>query len=110
MDKLFGLFSSKKPTKKRYENCIVTTPINLEYHPTDQVNPSKGDSNINTNENELIPEEIKDKEINEHLKNTNLQQPIKDEVVVVNNFERSKKQESFYTQKYSNKINSLKLV
>ena len=109
MDKILSLFSSKKPVKKRYENCIISTPINIEYHNSNDNNFNIPQVN-NLLENEELPQENKDTFVKEVEKNIPQQQLIKDEVVVVNNFDRTNKAESVYNQKYSQKISELKLV
>jgi hypothetical protein len=109
MDKFLSLFSSKKTLKKRYENCVITTPINIEYHNSNDVNFIIPQIN-NVLETESLPQENNNNLVKEVEKVIPQQLPIKDEVVVVNNFDRTKKIESVYNQKYSQKISELKLV
>lgn len=109
MDKFLSLFSSKKQVKKRYENCSITTPINIEYHNNNEFK-SLNTETITNVENIIMPE-IDYPSTSKEEEKLVLQQPIiKDEVVVVNNYDRSKKAESVYSLKYSQKINSLKMV
>ena len=85
MDKFLNLFSIKKASlpKKRYENCIITNPINIEYHPESEI-PS-----ISISKGQL------DTIVSQDNRQQNLQQTTND-VIVVNNFEKSKKVESVY--------------
>lgn len=95
MDKFLNLFSSKKSLnpKKRYDNLSVTNPINIEYHPAENISL-------------FIPEDDTYKS-----KDTNVSgAQLVNQVVVVNSFEKSSKGETVYSQKYSQKIASLKLV
>ena len=115
MDKFFGLFSGKK--KKRYENCLITNPVNIEYHPENNSNESLQEINSSNVSTTILMKSnpIEENKLDQLSVPLNVPKQVPqsqqiNEVVVVNTYDRVKKPESQYSQKYSQKISNLKLV